>query len=213
MHELSLCESIVELVVESATRERMARISRVSVEIGAGAAVDAEALRFCFPVAAEGAVAASAELAIVEVSLAARCNSCGAEFKPDTLFDPCPACGGAGRTIRSGREMSHSAARDRRPREAAADSLFRSGSRGGGSLAPRADKTQTEKAERERRPGRGLRNRQRQAAAAEIIGGAAVHRHADAVNSRRVGTEIRDGVESEPGVVASRGRDIKQETT
>ncbi|HTR12363.1 MAG TPA: hydrogenase maturation nickel metallochaperone HypA [Roseiarcus sp.] len=105
MHELSLCQSIMELVVESAKRERMTRIARVVVEIGVAAAVDADALRFCFPIVAEDTLAAGAELAIVGVPLRARCNSCGAEFAPETPFDPCPACGGVERVILSGREM------------------------------------------------------------------------------------------------------------
>jgi len=105
MHELSLCQSIVELVVESAQRERMTKVSRIAVEIGAAAAVDAEALRFSFPIVAEGTLAAGAELAMVEVPLRARCNSCGAEFALDTPYDPCPRCGGVDRVILSGREM------------------------------------------------------------------------------------------------------------
>jgi len=105
MHELSLCQSIVELVAERAEREGMTRVAQVVVEIGAAAAVDAEALRFCFPFVSEDTLAAGAELAIVEVPLRAHCKSCGAEFAPETPFDPCPACGGFDRDILSGREM------------------------------------------------------------------------------------------------------------
>jgi len=105
MHELSLCESITQLVVERAKRERIAKVSRVVVEIGVAAPVDAEALSFCFPIVAKDTAAAGAELAIVRVGLRARCESCGAEFAPDALFDPCPVCGGFASTILSGREM------------------------------------------------------------------------------------------------------------
>jgi len=95
----------MELVAESAKREGMARVARVVVEIGAAAAVDAEALRFCFPIVSGDTLAAGAELAIVEVPLRAHCYSCGAEFAPETPFDPCPACNGFDRAILSGREM------------------------------------------------------------------------------------------------------------
>ncbi|WP_042690855.1 hydrogenase maturation nickel metallochaperone HypA, partial [Azospirillum sp. B506] len=72
MHELSLCESIVALVVESAGREGIRRVTRVTVDIGAGAAIDPEALLFCFPLMTEGTSAVGAELAINRNALKAR---------------------------------------------------------------------------------------------------------------------------------------------
>jgi hydrogenase nickel incorporation protein HypA/HybF len=105
MHELSLCESITELVVEAAKREGVARISRVVLALGAAASVEVESLRFCFPVTCEGTPAEGAELAIEIIPLQARCQACGAEFAPETLISPCPQCGNHARTIIAGREM------------------------------------------------------------------------------------------------------------
>src|ERR1043166_5283480 len=94
MHELALSESIVELVVAAARQEGIARVSRVVVEIGAAAAVDPQALLFCFPVAAASTAAAEAELVIDHIALRAKCDSCGADYAPESLISACPACGG-----------------------------------------------------------------------------------------------------------------------
>ncbi len=105
MHELSLCESIVTLVVESAGREGIRRVTRVTVDIGAGAAIDPDALLFCFPLVTEDTLAAGAELVIERTALKARCDACGTDYAPDTLIAPCPACGGTRRTLLAGRDM------------------------------------------------------------------------------------------------------------
>ena len=105
MHELALCESITDLVVDCARQEGVARVSRVVIEIGVAAPVDPEALSFCFPITAADTVAAGAELVINRVALRARCKSCRTETHPTRLISPCPACGSFGRTILAGREM------------------------------------------------------------------------------------------------------------
>ena len=105
MHELALVENIIELVAEGARRDRMSRVTRVIVEIGAGASVDPEALQFCFPIAAADTVAAGAELVINQIALRARCDRCRIDYGPETLFAACPTCGRFGGNIISGREM------------------------------------------------------------------------------------------------------------
>jgi hydrogenase nickel incorporation protein HypA/HybF len=105
MHELALSESITDLVVECARRERLARVSRVVIEIGVAASVDPQALLFCFPITAADTVAADAELVISRTALKARCNACETGYAPENLIAACPACGSFARTILAGREM------------------------------------------------------------------------------------------------------------
>jgi len=105
MHELSISGSITDLVVDCARREHIARVSRVVVEIGAAAAVDAEALMFCFPVTTMDTPAAGAELVINTIALQVRCETCGAVHSPETQVSPCPTCGSFAGQILAGREM------------------------------------------------------------------------------------------------------------
>ena len=105
MHELALSESITDLVVDCARRERIARVSRVVVEVGVAASVDPQALLFCFPITAAETVAAGAQLVINRVALRVRCDSCQTEYGPETRVASCPTCGSFARKILAGREM------------------------------------------------------------------------------------------------------------
>jgi hydrogenase nickel incorporation protein HypA/HybF len=105
MHELSISGSITDLVLDCAQRENIARVSRVVVEIGVAAAVDSEALMFCFPITTMETLAAGAELVINKISLRARCETCGGVHSPETQVTPCPSCGSYASQILAGREM------------------------------------------------------------------------------------------------------------
>jgi hydrogenase nickel incorporation protein HypA/HybF len=105
MHELSISESIIDLVVECARRENIARVSRVVIEIGVAAAVDPQALLFCFPITAADTVASGAELVINMIALQARCEACGKEYAQEIQVCPCPTCGSFASRILAGLEM------------------------------------------------------------------------------------------------------------
>jgi hydrogenase nickel incorporation protein HypA/HybF len=105
MHELSLTESILSLVVAEAVREGMREVSRVELEVGAGSAIEVDTLRYCFPIVAAGTVAERADLVVNRVTMQARCRECATEFVAEELISPCPRCGAHGPTILSGRGM------------------------------------------------------------------------------------------------------------
>jgi hydrogenase nickel incorporation protein HypA/HybF len=89
MHELSVTQNIVDIVAQAAKGRR---VTRVTVEIGKLSGVMADAVAFCFDIAAQGTALEGASLEIHEIDGLARCEACGLEFQSDTLFDPCP-CG------------------------------------------------------------------------------------------------------------------------
>lgn len=105
MHELSLCTSIVDLVLESARREGVGRVTRVVLEIGIAAPVDPAALQFTFPLVAADTLMDGAELVIQRLPLLLRCTACDARYTPATPAAPCPACGAFLRETLRGHEM------------------------------------------------------------------------------------------------------------
>lgn len=105
MHELSLCRSIADLVVEAAADADARKVSRIVLEIGMGAPVEIEAIRFCLPLCLEDTVAGDAELVIERPLLTLECGLCGAGYDSTTARAPCPACGSLTSTIVSGRQM------------------------------------------------------------------------------------------------------------
>ncbi len=107
MHELSLCQSLIRLIEDQLRQERGAlRVTEVALEIGAAAAIDPEALRFAFPIAARGTPAEGAALSISEVPLRLRCTACGHIYAPEpgpmALSAPCPDCGAVMPELHSG---------------------------------------------------------------------------------------------------------------
>ena len=105
MHELSLCESIIETLTDQTRRQGFHRVRRVWLEIGALANVEQDALRFTFEIVRENTVAATAELHIATLPGRAWCADCAQTVAVDQYFDPCPLCGGYQWRLTSGNEM------------------------------------------------------------------------------------------------------------
>jgi len=101
MHELSLAESIVEIVTE---RTDAARVRRIRVEVGRSLAVVPEALRFCFEVVSRGSPLEEATLEVDEIPVSGWCAACDWEGILDGPVPLCPRCTGA-MEIRSGMEL------------------------------------------------------------------------------------------------------------
>lgn len=103
VHELAISEAIVTEV-----SERMAGsvVLRVVLEIGRLSAVEPEAVRFCFALAAKGTIVEGATLDIVEIPAVARCRSCRSLIDvEDFLVATCPRCGGATSDLVTGQEL------------------------------------------------------------------------------------------------------------
>ncbi|MBB2168010.1 hydrogenase maturation nickel metallochaperone HypA [Gluconacetobacter aggeris] len=94
MHEMSLCESLVDVIEDAARRERFTRVRRIRLEVGRFAGVELSAMRFGFDAVTRGTVAEGAELEILEVPGAAWCFDCSDTVGLDGRLDPCPRCGG-----------------------------------------------------------------------------------------------------------------------
>jgi len=105
MHEMSLAESVRDLIEAQAKKERFQRVRTVELEIGQLAAVDAEALRFALDIALRGTVAEGAELAIAEPAGQAWCLQCSRAVELAQRGDACPACGSYQLTVTGGDQM------------------------------------------------------------------------------------------------------------
>lgn len=91
---MSLAVNIVDLAVQTATREGARRIATVELEIGPLAGVMAEALSFCFEAASRNTLARGATLLIRTAKTFGHCLSCGGESEIHGFGDQCPQCGG-----------------------------------------------------------------------------------------------------------------------
>lgn len=92
MHELGMCEGIVEATLRRAAGRR---VTRVRVRVG-GHRVDPDVVTQGFQVAAAGTVAADARLELVMDPLRVTCRGCGHDAPVDDhlAMVACPGCGG-----------------------------------------------------------------------------------------------------------------------
>lgn len=105
MHEMSLCESILEILEQQALEQHYRKVKTVCLEIGALSSVEPEAMRFCFDAVMQGSLADQARLEIEHVQGQAWCMQCGKNVVIEQRYDPCPECGGLQLQVNAGDEM------------------------------------------------------------------------------------------------------------
>jgi len=105
MHEMSLAEGVLQTIEDAARRDHFGQVVAVWLEIGALAAVDVEALAFCFDAVTRGTVAQGARLEIISVPGQGWCAACAKSVPMVALYDACPYCGGYGLPVTGGTGM------------------------------------------------------------------------------------------------------------
>lgn len=105
MHEMSLCEGILQVLEDNAKTQGFEAVKRVRLEIGRFAGVEPDALRFGFDVVMRGSIAEGAELEIIDLPGRAYCFDCGESVEVNDRLDPCPNCGSSRLNPTGGDEM------------------------------------------------------------------------------------------------------------
>jgi hydrogenase nickel incorporation protein HypA/HybF len=90
---MSLAMSVLRIVEDAARAYEGVRVTAVRLEIGALAAVEPEALRFCFDAVTRDSIAAGARLEIDQTPGSGWCLGCGQPVQIGTAGDACPRCG------------------------------------------------------------------------------------------------------------------------
>ena len=122
MHELGLCEAIVDAVEQRAGDRPVAHIT---VRVGRLLHVHPEAFDQSFALAAAGGVASDATAELVFLPVRGRCPRCGQEFEAEGVVDVppsvCPGCGGVDVELTGGDELVLESIEYRSPASAPAD--------------------------------------------------------------------------------------------
>ncbi|MGQ0682325.1 hydrogenase maturation nickel metallochaperone HypA [Bradyrhizobium sp.] len=105
MHEMALCEGIIQIVEDEARRRSFSKVKAVCLEIGALSHVTPEAMRFCFDAVAARTIADGAALEIIETPGRAWCMACSRDVEIKQRHEPCPSCGGYQLQVTAGEEM------------------------------------------------------------------------------------------------------------
>ena len=105
MHEMSICESIIQIIEIEARKQTFSKVKQVWLEIGVFSGIEIEALRFGFDVVSRASVAENAELTIDQLPGQGYCMDCGKTITVQQRFDPCPGCGSYQVQVTGGDEM------------------------------------------------------------------------------------------------------------
>lgn len=105
MHELSICQALLDQVERIAAEHGASRVERILLRVGPLSGVEGPLLQHAFPLAAAGTLAESAELLIETAAVRVACNDCGAETPatPNRLL--CGDCGSYKTRLVSGDEL------------------------------------------------------------------------------------------------------------
>ncbi len=105
MHELAICQSLMDQVTDIALQRDAQCVTSIVVGIGPLSGVEASLLKNAYLVASAGTVAEKAELVIDCLPIKVRCTQCESESEalPNKLT--CKQCGDWRTTLISGDEM------------------------------------------------------------------------------------------------------------
>ena len=106
MHEMSIAQSLIEIIREEMDRHGALHLRTVHLRVGEMTAVVPESLAFSFEVITAGTPLEGARLVIETVPLEGRCTECGRPFKIKDYVFLCPACGSAKIETVAGQELS-----------------------------------------------------------------------------------------------------------
>lgn len=105
MHELSICQAMLDQVEQIARDRSAVGVERIVMKIGPLSGVEAELLKRAFEVASAGTLAEGAKLEIEISPILVSCGQCGAQTaaRPSRLL--CGRCGDWHTRLISGDEM------------------------------------------------------------------------------------------------------------
>jgi hydrogenase nickel incorporation protein HypA/HybF len=92
MHELSIAQNIVTIVVDEAKRAGAASVKTIRIRAGALRGIVREQLLFSFDFVKTGTVAEGATLEMETLPIRAACKTCSREFGVENYEMICPEC-------------------------------------------------------------------------------------------------------------------------
>jgi hydrogenase nickel incorporation protein HypA/HybF len=105
MHELTITESILKIVVSEAEKHRATRVALIRLKVGEMTHVDPSSVEFYLEIMGKGTIAEGARVEADLVPLRAICRHCSDEFAVIESRFTCPSCGSGQTDVVAGREL------------------------------------------------------------------------------------------------------------
>lgn len=105
LHELSIAQSIVEIVEQNLPANGSPRVRSIRLKVGELAGVVVDSLEFCFAAITSGTRLDGATLDVDRIPLMVVCRTCHQTFHVEQFVFLCPTCGRGDVEVVSGREL------------------------------------------------------------------------------------------------------------
>jgi len=92
MHEVSIIQSVIEIVTKQALDNNLTKINNVSLRIGELSGVMPESLEFAFESCIKGTMLEESTLNMEIISALGECKECNLEFPIEHFNKLCPSC-------------------------------------------------------------------------------------------------------------------------
>jgi hydrogenase nickel incorporation protein HypA/HybF len=105
MHELRIAEDLVYIVLETARRENLTKVSCVRISFGQLIQIVPDIFEFAFRECVRESIARDARLELEIVPVKMKCSECGKNFKVKENIFKCISCGSTDLEIQHGKEL------------------------------------------------------------------------------------------------------------
>ncbi|HDG98853.1 MAG: hydrogenase maturation nickel metallochaperone HypA [Deltaproteobacteria bacterium] len=106
MHEMSIAQSLLDIIKEEMAKNDAKVLRTVRLHIGQLTAIVPESLSFCFEVMTAGTELEGAKLIMEIIPLVGHCQSCDRDFQIENYAFACPYCQSTDIKTVSGEELS-----------------------------------------------------------------------------------------------------------
>ncbi len=106
MHELSVIQSILDIVIDYANKYNVKKVTKINLEIGELSGFLPDWMQTYYEFVSKDSIASDAKLVITNVPAKLKCQECEKEFgvKREKLEFTCPSCKSSDIELLSGRE-------------------------------------------------------------------------------------------------------------
>jgi hydrogenase nickel incorporation protein HypA/HybF len=105
MHEMAITRSMLDLVLEEATKAGNSKVTMINIVLGEMSGVVDRCVQFYFDFMSRDTPAEGAELNFRKVPNQACCRECGNIFSPRDIFWSCDKCGSMKIEMTAGNEL------------------------------------------------------------------------------------------------------------
>ena len=105
MHELSITQSMLEIVLQQAAKAKAKKVTKINLIIGEMTGVVSDSVQFYLDILTKDTIAEGAQVSFTLVPSQGKCRQCGRTFTLPEFDWTCPNCQGKIIDVVSGKEL------------------------------------------------------------------------------------------------------------